>query len=66
MWDVISFFKERDFLNNNCSTKEKEDEKTLLEQVNGDQKIRRDFYLNEVMAIAADYAAILKKTQSVN
>ena len=45
---------------------EKEDEKTLLEQVNGDQKIRRDFYLNEVMAIAADYAAILKKTQSVN
>ena len=25
---MISFFKERDFLNNNCSTKEKEDEKT--------------------------------------
>ena len=25
---MISFFKERDFLNNKCSTKEKEDEKT--------------------------------------
>lgn len=45
---------------------EKEDEKTLTEQVNPDQKIKRDFYLNEVMAIATDYVTMLKKSGAVN
>lgn len=45
---------------------EKEDEKTLEEQAGGSQKIERDFYLNEVMSIAADYATELKKATAVN
>ena len=46
--------------------KEKEDEKTFEEQANGSQKINRDFYLNEVMAITTDYVTKLKKSASVN
>ena len=45
---------------------EKEDEKTLEKQVNGDTKINRDFYLDEVMAITTDYVTRLKKSDSVN
>lgn len=44
---------------------EKEDEKTFENQVNND-KIKRDFYLNEVMAITTDYVTMLKKSASVN
>lgn len=45
---------------------EREDEKALEEQINGSQKIKRDFYLNEVMAITADYVNRLKKASPVN
>lgn len=45
---------------------EKEAEKTLDQQTDADGKIERDFYMNEVLAIAADYVAQLKKSKPVN
>lgn len=48
---------------------DKEDEKLLEDAVNGgrgkEPQIRRDFYLNEVLAITADYAAVLKENPPV-
>jgi carboxyl-terminal processing protease len=56
---------EKKFFERDLDT-EKENEKALEEQVNGSQKIKRDFYLNEVMAITADYTKLLKESESVN
>ncbi len=38
---------------------EKEDEQTIESQLNPDREIKRDFYLNEVLKIANDYADLL-------
>jgi carboxyl-terminal processing protease len=36
-------------------TADRDEEERLADELNGDQKIKRDFYLNEVLAIASDY-----------
>ena len=40
---------------------EKEDEKVIEEQVSGNKEIKRDFYLDEVLEITADYMTLLEK-----
>ena len=40
---------------------EKEDEKAIEDQVTGNKEIKRDFYLDEVLEITADYMAMLEK-----
>jgi len=40
---------------------EKEDEKTMEEQISGNKEIQRDFYLDEVLQITADYMSMLEK-----
>lgn len=43
---------------------EKEDEKQLEDQaVASDEVVKRDFYMNEVLAIAADYARLLEQNR---
>ncbi len=43
---------------------EKEDEKQLEDQaVASDEVVKRDFYMNEVLAIAADYATLLEQNR---
>ncbi len=43
---------------------DKEEEKQLEEQaVSSDEVVKRDFYFNEVLAIAADYARLLEHNQ---
>jgi carboxyl-terminal processing protease len=44
---------------------EKEDEKKLKEQISGDRPVfKRNFYNNEVLQIAVDYARLLTETDS--
>ena len=40
---------------------EKEDEKVIEEQVSGNKEIKRDYYLDEVLEITADYMTLLEK-----
>ena len=40
---------------------EKEDEKVIEEQVSSNKEIKRDFYLDEVLEITADYMTMLEK-----
>lgn len=40
---------------------DREDEKAIEEQVSGNKEIKRDFFLDEVLQITADYMAILEK-----
>lgn len=40
---------------------EKEDEKVIEEQVSGNKEIKRDYYLDEVLEITADYMTMLEK-----
>jgi carboxyl-terminal processing protease len=43
---------------------EKEDEKQLEDQaVASDEVVKRDYYMNEVLAIAADYARLLEQNR---
>jgi len=55
------FMAEREELNSL-----KEDEKELEKQANSANEIRRDFYLDEVMAIAGDYVRELKQKKLAN
>ncbi len=45
---------------------DKEDQEQLEEQLNTDNKIKRDFYLDEVLAIAREYFAALKQNKFAN
>ena len=40
---------------------EKEDEKAIEDQVSGNKEIKRDYYLDEVLEITADYMTMLEK-----
>jgi carboxyl-terminal processing protease len=40
---------------------EKEDEKAIEDQVTGNKEIKRDYYLDEVLEITADYMTMLEK-----
>jgi len=40
---------------------EKEDEKVIEDQVTGNKEIKRDYYLDEVLEITADYMTMLEK-----
>ena len=40
---------------------EREDEKVIEEQVSGNKEIKRDYYLDEVLEITADYMTLLEK-----
>jgi carboxyl-terminal processing protease len=45
---------------------EREERERLEEQFSGDNKIKRDFYLDEVLAIARDYVIALKQNKFAN
>jgi carboxyl-terminal processing protease len=40
---------------------EKEDEKAMEDQISGNKEIKRDYYLDEVLEITADYMSMLEK-----
>ena len=40
---------------------EKEDEKAMEDQISGNKEIKRDYYLDEVLQITADYMSMLEK-----
>jgi carboxyl-terminal processing protease len=40
---------------------EKEDEKAIEDQISGNKEIKRDYYLDEVLQITADYMTMLEK-----
>jgi carboxyl-terminal processing protease len=45
---------------------DKEDQEQLEEQLNTDNKIKRDFYLDEVLAIAREYFTALQQNKFAN
>ena len=57
--------KEKDFFAERAELDaEKEDEKQLEDQaVASDEVVKRDYYMNEVLAIAADYARLLEQNR---
>jgi len=57
---AISLNEEKFFADRDTSATEEDEEERLQEQLKSDNKIQRDYYLDEVLAITGDYVNALK------
>jgi carboxyl-terminal processing protease len=59
----VSLNEEKFFEEGEEANADNEEEERLAEEVNGSNKIKRDFYLDEVLAITRDYAGALQQNK---